>query len=129
MQSMHLWQSCPLNYKNTPKGRNPTFCESYKCTRNETPLWGPVIKRKRLLGSPVQTSVSFISTALKFTGTPGRETWCSETLKVKMGTTDFVYTEKTEPFANPHIRNSEIYIASSFFLELSQTILLFFHGL
>lgn len=62
----------------------------------------------------MQTSVSFLSTALKFTGTPGRGTWCSETLKVKMGTTDSVYTEKMEPFANLHIGNSEIYVASSF---------------
>lgn len=114
---MHLWQSCPPNYKNTPKGRNPTFCESYKCTRNETPP-----------GDPVQTSVSFVSTALEFTGTPGSGTWCSETLKVKMRTRDSVYTEKMEPFANPHIGKSEIH-CKQLFLEVSQTILLFFHGL
>lgn len=28
----------------------------------------------------VQTSVSFLSTALEFTGKPGSGTWCSETL-------------------------------------------------
>lgn len=105
--------SHPPNYKNTPKGRSPTFGESYKCARNEIPL-GTCHEKTTAPAKPRADLCVIISTALKFNGTSGCGTRGSDTLEVKMGTIDSVNMEKMEPFASPHLGKSEMFIASSF---------------